>query len=731
MKTSILSILLIFAQISFGQIDDERNKSVQQLDGIVPGSTNLASRAYLDQYVFSAIHGIVQRIEHDHYNTYDYTSIATAITDISSDSAVLYFTTIDTLNANLTIPANILFIPLPGSRLTINDHVLTIDGMIAAEPHHWIDISLGGSVNFDDARIDHGYIEWWGAAGDGVTNDSLALYHAIVDMDGKQLRLLSGKSYLINSDVSPFYLRFQGYDIDLTTTGKDKATIIGEDEHATTFLLIESNNTWIPTLSQDAFIDSFRVTVSSTSNLVEGMLIELRSDSVLVYNSVARGELNIIDSVDVANKILRLRHPLLFNYDVSNEDVQARCTLPINVRIDNIAFIAEDDWQSNANNICIEIWHCQDLEFTRNYINGWNGVGVQLHYNHSALLEKNYIINVNQNGGGYGIHSSGGNFIKIYNNEFYNCRSGMDAGSRVNRFIDVQGNYFGQRTYLDPYSIRGAGFHEGVMYGIVKNNTFDGCQIGFTDRSLNSVIDGNQFRAIRGTCISKNGGHSITITNNVYNYQSGFEPVSQLGGSSQNVYDTRASLFINLTDNTENDTTGQISIIGNTAIGITEAFISIGRDDSLVNFKVLNNNVYFERASGNVFFILSGTEAGGSIQTELRHSTISGNTVHYNNVDMFLFNENVGIDSNTTFVEFVHQGTKRYGALSNQPDQVNNPNAIFELFSKTKGFLPPRMTTTQRNTLAALLDSEDEGMLVYDTSVDSLKYWNGASFREP
>lgn len=58
-----------------------------------------------------------------------------------------------------------------------------------------------------------------------------------------------------------------------------------------------------------------------------------------------------------------------------------------------------------------------------------------------------------------------------------------------------------------------------------------------------------------------------------------------------------------------------------------------------------------------------------------------------------------------------------------------NDNSLVDVSSSTKGFLPPRMTTTERNTLGTQLlitpDITEKGMLVFDTTLTSYYYWDG------
>ena len=59
-------------------------------------------------------------------------------------------------------------------------------------------------------------------------------------------------------------------------------------------------------------------------------------------------------------------------------------------------------------------------------------------------------------------------------------------------------------------------------------------------------------------------------------------------------------------------------------------------------------------------------------------------------------------------------------ATSAQPDA----SAILQADSTTQGFLPPRMTTGEKNAIA----SPAAGLMVYDTDANQMSYWNGSSW---
>ncbi len=74
-------------------------------------------------------------------------------------------------------------------------------------------------------------------------------------------------------------------------------------------------------------------------------------------------------------------------------------------------------------------------------------------------------------------------------------------------------------------------------------------------------------------------------------------------------------------------------------------------------------------------------------------------------------------------LEVVGTGTEsRVGIGITSP----NASAKLQIDSTTKGFLPPRMTTTQKNAIA----SPAAGLVLYDSTTNKLQCYNGSTWND-
>jgi hypothetical protein len=108
------------------------------------------------------------------------------------------------------------------------------------------------------------------------------------------------------------------------------------------------------------------------------------------------------------------------------------------------------------------------------------------------------------------------------------------------------------------------------------------------------------------------------------------------------------------------------------------------------------------------------TNAAGSLRAKLNNDGPNGTLTLYQNATGYIF-LNGAQSGNNSYIAT---------ALSIGNQSAANASSILELTSTTKGFLPPRMTTTQRNAIA----SPAAGLVVYDNTDNKHYGYNGTTW---
>lgn len=100
-----------------------------------------------------------------------------------------------------------------------------------------------------------------------------------------------------------------------------------------------------------------------------------------------------------------------------------------------------------------------------------------------------------------------------------------------------------------------------------------------------------------------------------------------------------------------------------------------------------------------------------------------------NSIAIYGSSDNVGVWAQSNAgIAFVAEGlmgsAMRGGVVVSTLPATKSPMAVLDIQSTTQGFLPPRMTTAERNTLGATLTSLENGMIVRDINLGGLWEWN-------
>ena len=305
-------------------------------------------------------------------------------------------------------------------------------------------------------------------------------------------------------------------------------------------------------------------------------------------------------------------------------------------------------------------------------------------------------------------------------------------------------------VYFGPYSTNG-----GL---VLRSNGTDRMTIfGSTGNiGINTTTDAGFRLDVNGTARVQN---DLTITKNV-------NGVTAVTASNTTSASGAQSIF-SATSNGGTITLGKVSNVYTPykIIGINDGFIynSVGGDIAILN-DVTTGRIKFTAGSvsttqmilfttGNVG-INTTTDAGFRLDVNgtaratsftaspalvsawansvvfarFGHTSFNGSTsfgfMQSNAGDCYVNGPNVYLSGGTT-VRLEANGSERMRVFSTGNIGINTTtdvvSSLLTLESTTKGFLPPRMTTTQKNAIA----SPVAGLMVYDTTLNVISYYNG------
>ncbi len=143
------------------------------------------------------------------YDVRSYASINAAVTAIGTTQAVLFVPNAQTLTANLIIPSTLtLKIIKGGSIVKASTYTLTINGSLEAGPYKVFSGFSGTDILFGFGSVEEIYAEWFGATGDGTTDDTatwVACIACAMNTSGStslKIKCLSSKYHITGSGLS-------------------------------------------------------------------------------------------------------------------------------------------------------------------------------------------------------------------------------------------------------------------------------------------------------------------------------------------------------------------------------------------------------------------------------------------------------------------------------------------------------------------------------------------------
>jgi len=190
-----------------------------------------------------------------------------------------------------------------------------------------------------------------------------------------------------------------------------------------------------------------------------------------------------------------------------------------------------------------------------------------------------------------------------------------------------------------------------------------------------------------------------------------------------------------------NNTTGSNNTLvglnagSNNSTGLNNTFIGISSGS---NLRIQSNNTFVGGSSGfnltsgerNVLF---GREAGFRIAdasnlTQLDNSVFLGVDTRANSNgetnQIVIGHTAIGLGSNTTVIGNSSTTFGRWWGNLLIGTSTNQASSVLTMESTTRGFLPPRMTSTERNAIA----TPATGLVVYNTTDNRLSVYNGTAW---
>ncbi len=197
-----------------------------------------------------------------------YSDLNEAISDIGSTKKTLLISKDISVSANLTVPGNITLKFTYPAKITVPSGItLTVNGQIDAGLWQIFDGdgSVAGSPNIEAV-----YPEWFGAVGDGVTDDSEAINSSL--RFGRNV-VLAERTYLISNDLV--------ISTDGRLAGKSLKTILKYTENGSCIKNDSANNA-------DGFIIE-NLTIQGTSSGQNGIYIRNTDKNCYIKNVYVTG----------------------------------------------------------------------------------------------------------------------------------------------------------------------------------------------------------------------------------------------------------------------------------------------------------------------------------------------------------------------------------------------------------------------------------------------------------
>ena len=343
------------------------------------------------------------------------------------------------------------------------------------------------------------------------------------------------------------------------------------------------------------------------------------------------------------------------------------------------------------------------------------------------------------------LNATWGPSIKSYYNN--NKWLQIEKGARYYTFADSGLGINMNATPTARLQVKGSGTTAATTALLVQNSA---------GTDLFKVLDGGADKQVRmnsaligsleflGTSIATGGGNPITMQYNPLHIGGASGAELAVKGSGNDA--TTTALLV---QNSDGRNILSVSDDGHTLIGDTSAqgyaanltFIRASGGTRGANFYQNNNDFILTNPNGGfkvdgiqTTLVGSGTTSAttallvqNSAGTELMKVTDGGPTYIKSAVFTTSTQFRGYVDANNNSnLNFIVPSSGNSFVISKSYNPSNDASALLDVQSTTQGFLPPRMTTTERD----LISTPSAGLMVYNTTTNKAQCYNGSTWND-
>jgi hypothetical protein len=410
----------------------------------------------------------------------------------------------------------------------------------------------------------------------------------------------------------------------------------------------------------------FQTTTGSTNIATAGITIKGLRNNTLIFSNTTSGR--VIDIAPTGNLLLNTTTDAGFRLDV-NGTARVQGNLTTNLTAGSVPFIGASGLLSQDNSTLFWDNTNKRLGVGTNAPNAIIDARGIIRATGPVTTARNLEMEYSETLGSL-IRSNNFDNVSFYLGANQSVRVGLN-GLDFPRNADFNLKGFSNRNLVEVYN---------SSTGAMTLQTTANYNLRF---GVNNAINAQMFGAT-GNVLIQNGG---TFTD------AGFRLDVNGTARVQGAVTSTASFPSFIASSTAASSSAGFQCLVNSGASNGASFLAYGSGVG----NGLGNNAGFGSSTSIVVFGNSANQNGGTTTIKLRPGGFGTNE-----------------DALVAYQSSVSIGTTNIPVSS----------AVLEVVSTTKGFLPPRMTTTQRNAIA----SPATGLVVFDTTLNQISYYNGTSW---